>query len=145
MAPLVVALGFGCAPATIYRPDGPPMKAVIEDSDAITLRVRDESGARHALGQLQVSEIDHPGNVGFIGGLVSLVLGVVVLASSYDGGYGDGWHLMTRYLFGYPLTLAGVAGVGAGAPIWLRSRRAAREFNLARPPAAQIPPGVYER
>jgi hypothetical protein len=74
------------------------------------------------------------------------VIGALFMASSYEGSNSnDGWALTTRYMFAYPLLVGGAVGVGAGGPGWLRSRRAAREFNLARPPAAQIPPGIYAR
>jgi uncharacterized membrane protein YedE/YeeE len=131
---------LGCAPATIYRSDDRPLEATIESSDATTLRVRDENGDRFALGQGQVADIDHPGNVGFIAGVLFTALGVVMLrwTSEHDAD-APGLTLGFGRLFGGMLVFNGVVGAGFWGPAWLRSRRAARPFNDARPPAADIP------
>ena len=139
VACVVVGLSLACAPATIYRPDGPPLEAVIEDSDATTLRVRDQSGTSLALDQTQVSRIDHPGAISVFVGAMMLVLGALILQKTIaDAEVPE--QRMLGYLTGGPMVFSGGLSVAFGVPSWIRSRRAAAPFNEARP---RKPPRAY--
>ena len=133
---MIVACTMGCAPATIYRTDGPPLEAVIEDSDATTLRVRDEAGQRYALGQTQVSDIDHPGDRHFLAGIIITAMGAIILRQALSDDAGPLAAGMGRLMGGMFVVTGGIS-FGVGGPTWLRSRRAAGPFNEARP--AKIP------
>jgi hypothetical protein len=130
---LIVTCAVACvAPATIYRPDGPPLEAAIEESDATTLRLRDEAGTGYALGQMQVSRIDHPGDPSFFAGILFVALGVLILRPALRDDIAPEQAGIGR-LLGGTLVFTGVVSTAFGGTAWLRSRRAAEPFNDARP------------
>jgi hypothetical protein len=134
-----VTCSLACvAPATIYRPDGPPLEAVIEDSDVATLRMRDESGTPYALDQMQVSRIDHPGDPSFFAGILFLALGVLILRPSLRDDIAPEQAGIGR-LVGGMFAFTGAVSISFGGSAWLRSRRAAGMFNDARPPKPPRP------
>jgi hypothetical protein len=131
---------LGCAPATIYRCDDRPLEAIIESSDATSLRVRDPDGNHFVLGQEQVADVDHPGNVGVVVGLVLTGLGLAYLVGT--SGRTDAGSSNLRQV-GFAFVGLGVVDMILGGAAWTHSRLAARPFNQGRPaqppPRAQLP------
>jgi len=152
---LAVAVAFGCATskARIYRPDGPPLAAEIESSDQSTLVLRGPPAARFdapeprrvALGQYQVTAIDHPGNVLALIGLGEAGASALALTAwtsdfrtrggSDPNGFGGpiGFVFLTGIVTG--LAVAAFNGM-----VWGRSKAHARAFEQERPPVWLIPP-----
>jgi len=150
---VAVALAVGCATsnARIYRPDGPPLSAEIDGSDASVLVLRvprtagwEEEPRRVPLGQYQVSSIDHPGNVLATIGLASAGLGAAETAwlvsamrrpGAMDNGFGG---IVGAITIG--TMVAGLSMFAFNALVWGRSKAHARAFEQARPPDWLIPP-----
>jgi hypothetical protein len=139
-------LSAGCASsANVVRPEGPPLGATIYDSNASSLFVEDPNGNRLALDQYNVSDVDHPGNVVFLIGLPFLAFGLGMLAVLKSGedarrmDRGDGM-IALGYMMAYISAIGGGGMVAGGGLSWLRSKRAAHEFEASRPPEWMIPP-----
>jgi hypothetical protein len=148
------AFAFGCATskARIYRSDGPPLAAEIESSDQSTLVLRGPPMAkfdapeprRVALGQYQVSAIDHPGNVLSVMGLgYAFINGVALLAWTADGRQSESYQNWFGGPIGFAFLTGAVTGLAVAAfngMVWGRSKANARAFEEARPPEWLIPP-----
>jgi len=148
-----VAFTFGCATsnARIYRSDGPPLSAEILDSDASHLMLRVPQTARWeerprqvALGQYQVSSIDHPGNVLALIGLGSAAAGAAGTMAlidlerqpgHMDNGFGGLVGFITVGAFVIGLTM-----FAFNSYVWGSSKTRARAFERSRPPDWMIPP-----
>lgn len=143
---LAAACSGACSTtATVYRTNGPPVEATIEESDAHALYLRDENGNRFSLGQYEISKIDHPGNVAAAIGLPFFVFGVSLVGPlnsaaarpDADGMLGIGSTMVwTSILIGAPLLLVNM-------PLWLRSRIRAHDFESARPPSWMVPSAPF--
>jgi hypothetical protein len=150
---VAVALALGCATsnARIYRPDGPPLSAEIDGSDASVLVLRvprankwEEEPRRVALGQYQVSSIDHPGNVLAMIGLGAAGVGTAETAwliwtlrqpGRMDNGFSG---IVGAITIG--TIVAGLSMFAFNGLVWGRSKAHARAFEQARPPESLIPP-----
>jgi hypothetical protein len=147
-AVLAAALGLGCASraATIRLSNGRAVHAVIEHSDASALHLRGPNGNSIPLGQLQVAEIDHPGNRLAIVGMCLIGGGLLFLVPAILHGGAENSADAS-------LALVGLASLGVGVPMlvhnglrWHWSKAGAAEFEAARtrplPPAPPAAPAV---
>jgi hypothetical protein len=145
-APLALTVGCAQSTAIIRRPDGPPVEAEIDSSDAATLRLRAPSGKIAPLNQDQVSAIDHPGNVwaaigaGYAGANLLLFVVPALVAPEPKDGRGEGYP--TILYLGLSGAIVGLSIFTYNALVWGRSKARARAFEKARPPDWMIPPAA---
>ena len=138
-----LALTMGCeTTATIRRPDGPPFEAEIDYSTESELVLRGADGSSIPLGQYQVSEVDHPGNVLAVVGGFYLGVGGLSLWYLHEQRGSCAPDCSARAL----ALMMGACGILSGLVfatnllIWSRSKTRARRFEDSRPPAWLIPP-----
>jgi hypothetical protein len=144
-APLALTVGCAGSTAIISRPDGPPVEAEIDSSDASTLRLRAPGGSLVPLDQHQVSDIDHPGNVWAMIGLgYAAAGGLSLLTLLVPENPGDGYkgtHSVVGFL-GICVAITGLSVFLYNIALWERSKSRARAFENARPPEWFIPPAA---
>jgi hypothetical protein len=149
---LVVMVGCADTTAIVRRTDGPPTEAVIDSSDASTLRLGGPTGNMLALGQYQVASIDHPGNVmALIGGCYAgaglLATGVWLVTERRSAAQNDGASGAIGVVGagGILATIIGLAVFVPNMVIWGRSKVRAHAFESGRPPDWMIPPPVPDK
>lgn len=114
----------GCgSSATIWRADGPTIEGEIAGSSDGVLQVRGYGGAIHEIDARQVRDIDHPGNVALVLGLVMTALGGLVLST------GDDNATTPAVAF---LLLPGITSAVVGTHQYTRSRDAAHDVRVVR-------------
>jgi hypothetical protein len=139
---MAVLIAFaGCSTtATITRSYGPSYEAEITGSDARFLRVRDGNGYEFAIPREEVADIDHPGNVLFTIGAVTVAIYTPMLIDAFSK-HQDEWSGLARAL-SLTMVASGLAIGLAGLVPYARSKRAAAAFEDTHP-VLPVPRPVY--
>jgi hypothetical protein len=133
VALLLVALG--CAPpATIRLRNGANVESPIIGSDRDSVYVRGMYGEPHPIPRQEIVDIDHPGNVGTVAGLLLMAWGMAVLTSDPPKDSNPGEVIVDAFadvFLGTMLIVGGATETIIGSAIYLQSTGAASD---TRPP-----------
>jgi hypothetical protein len=130
MVAFAVLIVFAACSATITRTQGPAYDARITGSDADSLRVRDRKGNDFVIPREDVRDIDHPGNVlGIIGIVIAGLYGRETI-NAHDDFIFSADEARAIGLIGMSIGI----GLALGGLIpYARSKRAAEAFEDANP------------
>lgn len=127
-----------------------PLEVKIVSSDIHSLHFNDDHGRPFRLGQYNVSDVDHPGNLLAWAGVPFIAAGVGLLAALYANDSSDinqqgSGFVGLGYLMGWTWVVIGASLTISGSWSWARSKRAASAFESARPPQWMIAPAAPDR
>ena len=141
---LVVALSVGACSttATIHRAYGPAYEAEIADSDASALRVLGDDGRLHEVSRVEVTDVDHPGNVVLTVGAVLIGIAAIATVSILSEADVSEQEQQTATAVSMVYGLPGLAMLIGGGVTYIGSKSRASAFETGRFPAQSRPPQV---